>query len=240
MGSVLEIGPEYLLKCQEKHGDVFKVRLGLSHITIVMDTRNTDAFVSNKNFSFHDLQVMLTKQVFEFTPEMIPNVMKELGHLLHGKALERSLGSFDDKLGDAFEQVESQSPSALTTEGLRDSMVKTFFTASFDAAFGRSTEPFNGWHTSKQLPVLQACLPAYVAGLPKMLLPRGWMAWKSLLQQPSSDEMLAREDLSEFVRYVITVMKKAGRSEQEIRYYNAMYAYINYNPMTQSSGQCTT
>ena len=66
-------------------------------------------------------------------------------------------------------------------------------------------------------------------GLPVELFPEACRALETLIQQPSSAEILSREDVSLFVKYMLQHMKSYGQTESDMIGYNLVYLHANYN-----------
>jgi len=66
-------------------------------------------------------------------------------------------------------------------------------------------------------------------GFPMKLFPKAVAALKELVQCPNADELLARPDLSRYLRRAIEFMQNNGQNEAEIKGHNLVYLHINYN-----------
>jgi len=66
-------------------------------------------------------------------------------------------------------------------------------------------------------------------GFPLSLFPKGVSALKELLQCPEAGELLARSDLSQYLRRAIQFMQCNGQNELEIKGHNLVYLHVNYN-----------
>jgi len=61
------------------------------------------------------------------------------------------------------------------------------------------------------------------------LFPKAVAALKELLQCPEAGELLARPDLSQYLRRAIQFMQCNGQNELEIKGHNLVYLHVNYN-----------
>jgi len=66
-------------------------------------------------------------------------------------------------------------------------------------------------------------------GLPMKLFPKAVAALKELLQCPDAAELLARPDLSHYMRRAIEFLQCTGQNEFEIKGHNLVYLHVNYN-----------
>ncbi|GAB1602626.1 prostacyclin synthase-like [Argonauta hians] len=116
------------------------------------------------------------------------------------------------------------------TDGLRKFVSKTNFTAMFYTIFGRSDddvfEPQTFYHC---FDVFHRYFNYLWLGLPIRLFPKAINVLNILCKQPSSKKILAREDLSDYIRYSTEFMLAHGQSEQDIRGHNLVYLHVNYN-----------
>ena len=61
------------------------------------------------------------------------------------------------------------------------------------------------------------------------LFPKAVAALTELLHCPESGELLARPDLSHYLRRAIQFMQGNGQNELEIKGHNLVYLHVNYN-----------
>ena len=66
-------------------------------------------------------------------------------------------------------------------------------------------------------------------GFPMSLFPKAVAALKELLQCPDAGELMARPDLSQYLRRAIQFMQQNGQNELEIKGHNLVYLHVNYN-----------
>jgi len=59
--------------------------------------------------------------------------------------------------------------------------------------------------------------------------PKAVAALKELLQCPDAGELMARPDLSQYLRRAIEFMQGTGQNELEIKGHNLVYLHVNYN-----------
>lgn len=116
------------------------------------------------------------------------------------------------------------------TDGLRKFVSKTNFAAMFYTIFGRSDdqvfEPQTVYHC---FDIFHRYFNYLWLGLPIKLFPKAIEALNVLCKQPSSKKILAREDLSDYIRYSTEFMLAHGQSEQDIMGHNLVYLHVNYN-----------
>jgi len=66
-------------------------------------------------------------------------------------------------------------------------------------------------------------------GFPMSLFPKAVAALTELLQCPNAGELLARPDLSHYLRRAIEFMQCNNQNELEIKGHNLVYLHVNYN-----------
>jgi len=66
-------------------------------------------------------------------------------------------------------------------------------------------------------------------GFPMSLFPKAVAALKELVQCPDAGELLARPDLSHYLRRAIEFMQCNKQNELEIKCHNLVYLHVNYN-----------
>ena len=65
--------------------------------------------------------------------------------------------------------------------------------------------------------------------MPRIMFPSVRTALHSLQQQPSSEELLNRQNIPEFLRNTHNAMKQMGHTEIEIKHASMVFLYIYYN-----------
>jgi len=66
-------------------------------------------------------------------------------------------------------------------------------------------------------------------GFPMSFFPKAVAALKELLQCPEAAELLARPDLSQYLRRAIGFLQCNNQNEIEIKAHNLVYLHVNYN-----------
>jgi hypothetical protein len=120
---------------------------------------------------------------------------------------------------DVQQEVISDLPVANDVNGnvmsqggkLRDFLAETFFTAQFATMFGRDAEgqQFTARLAYENLEVFHRYFNYLWLGVPMYLFPPALRAIRSLSQQPTSDDFLARPDISDWLRAEIQVIHVA-------------------------------
>ena len=226
---------------QAKHGDIFTIRLLHQHLTIINDPHTYERFCKEKNFDFDQIQKQVNMNVFGFRIQNSKLMIKEAGKTVKGQHLLINMRQFSRHLNDSFAATHAMDVNGNTTkelldfhwkeDGLRNMASKTMFQAIFRTVFGteKPDDVFKADTVYRNFDVFHKYFNFLWLGLPVKLFPEACRALETLIQQPSSAEILSREDVSPFVKYALQHMKSYGQTETDMIGYNLVYLHVNYN-----------
>lgn len=219
----------FLLKAEKTYGKVFTMRLVNQHITIIMDPHSYEAMHKEKNFDFDPIQKQVNWNVFNFVLKEPRKMIKDTGKTVRGINLPKVMKHFSEKLDYSYQKV-SQNPKAFQTGGLRQFCAETVFDALFNTIFGNSdAHAFNSKNTFKNFELFHKYFNFFWLGMPKICFPKAVKALKDMLQQPSAEELLMRDDSSEYIKTAVEYMKTQGQTAADIMGHNLVYLHVNYN-----------
>jgi hypothetical protein len=211
------------------------MRLLSQHLTIIMDPHSFESFSREKRFDFDPIQKQVNHNVFGFA-------IKDKDHILHdtsrtirgpgvGKSAVRFAGHLDRILGEMNLPVSSSSASQGEPHLLREFLSHTMFEAQFCTMFGQTREgqQFTAKATFPNLELFHRYFNYLWLGLPLKLFPAAGKALKAMLHQPSAEEIMQREDASDYVRTAIRLFKEAGQTDYDIMAHNLVYVHVNFN-----------
>ena len=168
-------------------------------------------------------------------------MIKEAGKTVKGKNLQHGVKEFARHLKDAFATTHSldingNNPKEALDfgwkeDGLRNMASKTMFQAIFRTVFGeeKPDDTFKADTVYRNFDIFHKYFNFLWLGLPVKLFPEACRALEVLVQQPPVDEVIARRDVSPFVKFSVEHMKSHGQSEAEIIGYFLVYLHVNYN-----------
>lgn len=199
-----------------------------------MDPHSLEAMSKERKFDFDPIQRQVNSNVFNFVLINARKMIKEAGKTVRGSYLGTSMRRYANHLEDAFRSVlktdSNENVPSNQTDGLRKFVSKTNFAAMFYTIFGRSdNSDFEPVTVYQCFDVFHQYFNYLWLGMPIMLFPKAVKALEVLCKQPKSDEILAREDLSDYIRYSTEFMKSHGQTEQDIMGHNLVYLHVNYN-----------
>lgn len=230
----------FLLNCRERFGQIFTIRLLNQHVTIVMDPHSYENFVKERNFNFDPIQRQVNTNVFGFELYQSHKMLSEAGKKVNGRYVDKGLKNFHDNLMSAFEKVSTLEVDGATVraegdnwgyDGLRALSSKTIFSALFYTIFGHgpAAPEFEPHTIYKSFDGFHKYFNYLWLGLPIKLFPKALDHLKVLSQQPCSDDMLARDGLSDYIKFSTEFMKEQGQSETDIIGHNLIFLHVNYN-----------
>ena len=239
-GNAVEFGKnavQCIHDATKRHGNVFTLRLINQYITIVNDVHSYEQMARERNFDFDAIQKQVNWNVFSFVLKEPKKMIKDTGRTLRGSKLPSSMAAFCTKLDEAFLKVDSVAAYQGTKledgwyrDGLRKFTANTLFDGLFNTIFGHSDEHFfNSQNTYKNFETFHKYFNYLWLGVPGKLFKPATHALEEMIQQPTSAELLAREDLSEYLRLAIEYMLENGQSESDIQGHNLVYLHVNYN-----------
>lgn len=233
---------DFLHRSKQRHGNVFTIRLINQYLTIIMEPNSYETMSHEKNFDFDPIQKQVNWNVFSFVLKEPKKMIKDTGKTVRGKHMEVGMDSFVRNLDNSCNQayygkmdaancngtVEKGMPWA--RDGLRAFTANTAFSAIFNSVFGRSDgQIFDSKKAYSNFEVFHKYFNYFWLGLPKGWFPSAMGALKELLLLPDSDILLARDDLSSYIRLAIGYMKEQGQTEADIKGHNLVYLHVNYN-----------
>ena len=239
-GSAIEWGTDavgFLHRTTREYGQVFTLRLINQYITIINDVHSYEAVAKEKNFDFDPIQKQVNWNVFSFVLREPKKMIKDTGRTVRGSKLPTSMASFCDKLENSFEKVNTNTAyqgaeiaEGWRKDGLRKFTANTLFDALFNTIFGDSDHHvFNSQNTYRNFEIFHKYFNYMWLGVPGKMFKPAMKALEGMVSQPTSDEYLARDDLSEYIRLAIDYMKEKGQSESDIKGHNLVYLHVNYN-----------
>lgn len=199
-----------------------------------MDPHSVEAMSKERKFDFEAIQKQVNMNVFSFVLVNARKMIKEAGKTVRGSYLATAMRRYATHLEESFNSVlkmdSNENVPSDQTDGLRKFVSKTNFAAMFYTIFGRSdNSEFEPVTVYQCFDVFHKYFNYLWLGMPIMLFPKATKALQVLCKQPKSDEILAREDLSDYIRYSTEFMKSHGQSEQDIMGHNLVYLHVNYN-----------
>ena len=200
-----------------------------SHLTFIMNHHSLHALSSECNFDFYPVQAVVCQNVFGFPCKHSKQAIRVASKVYSGISLYQYMKSFDRHLQITFEKF--QADEEWHTTQLYDFNGLTMNAATFNSIFGnREGEAFSDQTIHDNIRELHAHFNVFWLGLPKFFFPHGSRALKTLTEtQPSVEELLADEDLCDFLRDCLPDMQRCGFSKREIQGFNLVFMHINYN-----------
>lgn len=231
-GSALDFNKDasiFLRESKKKYGEIFTIRLINQYITIIMDPNCIEGMNAEKHFDFEPIQKQVNLNVFNFILRDPRTIVKETGKAIRGKRLQDSMKQFITNLHNACDNIKIDEESIDTIYPLQKFTVDTAFAAIFNSIFGNSIDhPFNSSMVFKNFDFFHKYFNYLWLGIPLRWFPKAGIALKNILTMPNSTELLARDDLSSYIRIAIEHMIKNGQSEADIKGHNLVYLHVNY------------
>lgn len=225
---------EFIHRCQKKFGDIFTIRLLNQHLTIINDPHTYERVCREKNFDFDPIQKQVNQNVFSFEIVDAKQMIKEAGKKVKGRYMVANMMAFSRHLSEALdESVENTKCNAegWCEDGLRSMASNTMFRSIFRTIFGKE-----GAHDVFEPMKVYKCFDAFHKyfnflwlGLPIKLFPDACKALDVLVQQPSSEDICSRSDVSDYIKYSTYFMKANGQTETDIIGHNLVFLHVNYN-----------
>ncbi|XP_023930362.1 25-hydroxycholesterol 7-alpha-hydroxylase-like [Lingula anatina] len=221
---------QFLLKCGKDLGDVFTIRLLNQCLTIVMDPHSYEAFSKEKNFDFNPIQEQVNWNVFSFVLKKPKAMVKIAGKTVRGPAMDKAMDNVTTEAGLSKNNNTSDMSKEWSEDGLRSLCRKTIFNAIFYTLFGREDNAdFNPTIFCNEFEVYHKYFNYMWLGMPRSWFPAATKALGRLVLQPSSDELLCRDDASEYLKTMVAFMKSNDQNEMDIKAHNLVYLHVNYN-----------
>ena len=234
-GSAKDFGThavEYLHHCQRSYGDVFTLRLFNQYLTIFMNPNEYDEFGKTKSFDFNEIQKVLNWNVFNYVIKNPVEMVNATIRAHRGSKMHRDMEYYCRHLSYAFDNVSRESGGEWKVVPVREFCVQTAYNAIFNTIFGRSDDQcFNSYMVQKNLNIFHQSFNYLWLGIPKVFFPKAMRCFSELIDQPSSADMVARKDCSEYIKLVSKLMKDEGQSESDIARHNLVYLHVNYNTL---------
>jgi hypothetical protein len=235
-GSALDFGTHaanFLQTCHKKYGDVFTLRLVNQYLTVIMDPHSYEAMSKERNFDFDAIQKQVNWNVFSFVLKEPRKMIKDTGRTVRGPYLHRGMNAFArnmDIAHDRAQEFPNLDEDGWHVQGMRMFAAQTIFDAIFNTIFGRSDGCcFNPSRTYKNFEVFHKYFNYFWLGVPKTWFKPAMESLLELLEQPTSDELLARDDVSDYIKTATAYMKMQGQTESDIKGHNLVYLHVSYN-----------
>lgn len=228
---------KFLHKTQKQLGDIFTIRLFNQCLTMVNDPHLYEQFVKEKNFDFDTIQRQVNHNVFSFELVDARKMLKEAGKTVKGPHLATGMNKYSAHLNNSFREVVGEKKVPMVeggewyTDGLRNFNSQTLFSALFYTIFGKGNknDVFEPSVIYKNFDQFHKYFNYLWLGLPINMFPKAGKALSVLCQQPDSKAFLARDDLSDYIRFSTNFMLQNGQTEQDIIGHNLVYLHVNYN-----------
>ncbi|XP_063407414.1 cytochrome P450 7A1-like [Mytilus trossulus] len=227
---------KFLHSTQKKLGDIFTIRLFNQHMTVILDPHSYEKFVKERNFDFDKIQKQVNHNVFSFELVNARKMLKEAGKTVRGPYLNKGMAQFSNYLNETFTEVTQSSTGEHTDEwitaGLRSFNSQTLFASLFYTIFGKgdaNDARFKPLSVYKNFDTFHKYFNFLWLGMPVKLFPKAVKALEGLCNQPTSAELLQRDDLSEYLRFSTNFMLEHNQTEQDIIGHNLVYLHVNYN-----------
>lgn len=240
-GSAKDFGThavKYLHRCQKSYGDVFTLRLVNQYLTVLMNPNDYDEFTKTRAFDFDKIQKQVNWNVFNFVIKDPVKMVSATTRTHKGAYMQRGIESYCGNVNYAFDnvtRVAETDQEGWTVAPVKDFCAKTVFNAVFNTIFGRSDDQhFNSYMAYKNFDIFHQYFNYFWLGIPKKFFPKAMQSLIELIEQPSSHDMMAREDCSEYIKIVTKLMKDEGQSESDIIGHNLVYLHVNYNTLRLS------
>lgn len=200
-----------------------------------MDPHSYEAVHKEKNFDFDAIQRQVNWNVFSFVLKEPRKIIKDTARTVKGQHLIQNMEQFTESLSRTFESVKSEDVKIKTgdevTLGLRHFTSATIFDPLFTTIFGRDDRKsmFNWRDVYKNFEVFHKYFNYLWLGFPIKLFPEACKALEELLDQPTANDLLTRDDASAYIKTAIDSMLQRGQTEDDIRGHNLVYLHVNYN-----------
>lgn len=219
----------FLHRATAEYGKVFTIRLINQYLTILNDVHSYESMHKERNFDFDPIQKQVNWNVFNFLLTKPKKMIKNTGRTVRGANMVKGMTQYVNKLNCSYSKLEV-SDKEWRTGGLRLFASDTIFSAMFNSIFGDSDHhAFNSNATYENFEVFHKYFTFFWLGFPKKCFPSAMKALEGMLCQPRSHELLARDDIQDYLRTAIEFMLNEGQSESDIMGHNLVYLHVNYN-----------
>jgi hypothetical protein len=223
----------FLHSSRRQYGDVFTLRLLNQYITFIMDPHSCEAFSKETKFDFDPIQRQVNLNVFAFKLAEPKKMLRDSIKTTRGAPLQRSMLSFDKHLTASCDELlpAMKAAGGRLDDGLCHFTARTMFEAQFSTIFGKAPagHPFNAEAVHKQFDVFHQYFNYLWLGMPLDLFPAAKKALGHMLCQPLAEDMMSRDDVSDYIRNVTRDMREIGQSELDVMKHNLVYLHVNYN-----------
>jgi len=223
----------FIHESTKKYGNIFTIRLLNQHMTIINDPHSYERMCKEKNFDFDPIQRQVNHNVFSFELFDAKKMITEASKKVKGTFLHANMRNFaqhlDQTLADVTSDVESV--DGWCRDGLRSFGSRTMFRSIFRSIFGkeRSGDVFEPMTVYRNFDVFHKYFNFLWLGLPIKLFPSACKALDVLIQMPNSEDILSRDDVSDYIKYSTQFMLEHGQSESDIIGHNLVFLHVNYN-----------
>ncbi|CAH1784516.1 unnamed protein product [Owenia fusiformis] len=218
---------EFLHKCKKTLGNIFTIRLLNQHLTIVMDPHAYESFHKQKEFDFDPIQKQVNMNVFSFELKDSQKLIKGASKMVRGNYMANSVQNFVNNVHLATEENLICNKDEWSQDGLRLFCAKTMFDSLYQTLFGRAE--VNTLKMYHDFEVYHKYFNFLWLGLPRKMFPQACKALEGLVQQPTPDELIKRDDISEYMRTAIKMLQDLDQTDSEIIGHNLVYLHVNYN-----------
>lgn len=225
---------DFIHRAQKKFGDIFTIRLLNQHLTIINDPHTYERVCRERNFDFDPIQKQVNHNVFSFELFDAKQMIKEAGKKVKGRYMVANMMAFSKHLTEALDECVENTPSntdGWCEDGLRSMASNTMFRSIFRTIFGKegAADVFEPMKVYRCFDAFHKYFNYLWLGLPIKLFPNACKALEVLVQQPSSEEICSRSDVSDYIKYSTYFMKANGQTESDIIGHNLVFLHVNYN-----------
>ncbi|XP_052284775.1 cytochrome P450 7A1-like [Dreissena polymorpha] len=224
---------EFIHKSTARFGKVFTIRLLNQHVTIINDPHSYEQVCKERNFDFDAIQKQVNNNVFSLKLHDSKKMIKEASKKVKGQYLYATMQLFAHHLQEAFDASTESTPveNGWCKGRLRAMSSKTMFKAIFRTIFGKEKpdDVFEPMTVYKNFDLFHKYFNFLWLGLPIKLFPKACRALEMLVQMPTSNDIINRDDVSDYIRYSTQFMKANGQTEADIIGHNLVFLHVNYN-----------
>jgi len=203
-----------------------------------MNPNDYEEFTREKNFDFDKIQKQVNWNVFNFVIRDPVKMIAATVRTHRGASMNRGIDHYTENMEYAFKNVSAAAVTdsdGWAQQPLKDFCARTVFNAVFNTIFGRSDgENFNSYMAYKNFDIFHKYFNYFWLGVPKKLFPSAMRSLVELANQPSSHDMMARPDSSDYIKTATKIMHEENQSESDIVGHNLVYLHVNYNTLRLS------
>lgn len=204
----------------QKYGPVFTLRLLNIWVTIIADVQSVKDFRDNPDLSLSEIVKKTSRNLYQFSFKNHDKMMNSSAKALSSVAfLRQNMEVFTKYLNDALEAKCIQNKGKMIR--LKELLDETLFVAVFESIYGRWPQEtgFTPNRFKQNMDIIQVYLQYLWFGLPHRLFPKANRAIKELQKQPTPAEILAKTQVSDFIKAGIMCLRNDGQPESDIAGY---------------------